>query len=145
MPLSFIELCLINNNSNGDGKDDTDNIIKNMNLHSTYVLLATAQNIIQQALDKCLLNECIYNLLCKTRLLYCVLNVSFQIENVNSLSLPESTFTPAPPFMFDTLRNIHFCLYEFIIQGPHLLCLSFVKGFELKCQAGNINVRSSQA
>lgn len=116
-----------------------------MNLRSTYVVLGTVQNIIQQALDKCLLNEYIYNLLCKTRLLYCILNVSFQIEYVDSLSLSESAFTPAPPFMFDMLRYIHFCLYDFIIQGPHLLCLSFVKGFKLKCQADNINVRSSQA
>ena len=45
VPLSFLELCLINKNSNDDNKDD-DNIIKTINLCSAYyVLPGTALNL----------------------------------------------------------------------------------------------------
>lgn len=71
VPLSFLELWLVNHNSNEDGKDDDDNIIKNVYLcGSYYVLPGTALKLLQQALDKCLLSGCICNLLCNTRLVY---------------------------------------------------------------------------
>lgn len=56
-----------------------------------------------------------------------VLSISFQGECVSALPLPESTFTPALPFMFDVLRYIHFCLDSFIMQSPHFSCFLFGK------------------
>lgn len=50
MPLSFLELCLINN-SNDDNKDNDDNTVKTIHLHSAYyVLPGTALNFRHQAL-----------------------------------------------------------------------------------------------